>query len=356
MTSFKNNHHEEYAMLTVHTSKSITDLKKEIDVKDIVIPVAVDNIRENSYFLSICKEYPELNQKFDELYSGKTLIPGNVFIIPVNEECRVILLVIKTVDRYGAALVDILDCLDQLISLENKFFIKKIVIPVIDFKTSRLADSLAIQPIIDYLSYSAIDVHLMDEEDKLKYFIIDIMTLQGKSIVSWKINPLKETRMSSKDDILVMIVLKDLFTRLSRYKMSKSSLVRFYKVFKDNGYFKEVEFYKTDHGEFFKEFMMKMSFMVNHGILFNAMRGVDPTKMTLVLGNNISHFETAAKDIIDQLGVDRYRMYLILKNDWKEALKKMSQRDWAAKNNSGNNNSNNYSKAPANNDDPFSGF
>ena len=99
----------------VKPEEAITTYKDKA-IGNMIIPVSLDNIPGSESFVKISNMYPELPDIFSKASEGKTYAPGYSIGLKMNNGDMIYLIVIKTVDKFQAYLLDIITAIERTIS------------------------------------------------------------------------------------------------------------------------------------------------------------------------------------------------------------------------------------------------
>ncbi len=237
-------------------------------VDSLAIPVAVDTIGTAEPYLSLCTKYPELKQKYEAFANGREMRVGYSISINLDNGLVVFLLFIKIVDKYQANIVDIQKAIHTTLERMGKFGKKSILLHNITTENTKLSDQLLLPSIVYELSlFKDIDTYFINSTNTSIIQTID----EANGITVFR-NSWQSSWLLTEDDILVMAIIADLQGISNGVKLSKSRMLNLYKVCHDNGIYPKSEFTKGEYGWYFKEFMIKLNALLNHGLLIDTER------------------------------------------------------------------------------------
>ena len=250
-------------MIKLIQATQVSELYKDTNNKYKVIPVALDNLTDNDIFKYHCNLYPELHEAFTNL-PHKEYVVGEYIKLVMNNGDNVYVAIIKKVDKYQAYLFDVTKVLSNIMDTIPEG--GGVIIPNITKETTKLHEAIMIPTIIDHIERNGITIYFTITDSTFT----DIVESISDDGIIWKQDSWKSDWMLHDDDIVFVEILHELNHMLHGFKLSKSKLIKCYKVCYDAGMFPKFEFYTTDYGEYFKMFMPKYSSLLNHGLLMNT--------------------------------------------------------------------------------------
>ncbi len=252
-------------MLNFITSESVADFLNTDKIDSIAIHVSVDTGRNTPIFEAVDKLYPGLGDAYDKYTSDKEMKPGycvQLFIPGIT----IYILFIKVVDKFQANINDINKAIVKMMEMMRKNNKTKLLINNITSDNTKLSDFFTLPMITQELHTTDIEVWFINGNNST---IISSLDEYGYDIFQdiWK-----HEWFLTEDDILIVAILNDLALISNGVKLSKSRMMTVYKVCYDNGMIPNVEFTKGEYGWYFKQFMVKVNSLLNHGLLIDTER------------------------------------------------------------------------------------
>jgi hypothetical protein len=272
--------------------------------KSVIIPVGADNIVNSFWFKEALKKQPLLLDRFNSILSTTSIQAGKSYILVV-EAVNYILMTIKEIDKYSATVLNILNAYSDLKGKLEEYHISEFTIPVFNYGITKLMDSICIAISMDYLSIFDIPIQIIDISDNLQYYLANVS--KEHEMFSWKSDSAKFNKFILDDDfVLIASLNRALLTK--DITISKAKLVKIYELCKVHfDMFRDIEFYKTDYGKFFKEFNQKFFFIINNGILRQRGKSginIGPGMSYYLLANSskVIKFNKKINEITDLIG------------------------------------------------------
>lgn len=227
--------------------------------------VSVDTVTTCDNYKRVCERYPDFDKKYRSLAADRVMKAGYSISFIVEAGVMVFILFIKEVDKYQANINDIQRSLSVTLNRMTQFGKSHLLLTDISTINTKLSNQILIPAIVHETSMSP-DITISFINTNCEEAISDI----GDSGMIIKTNEWKQSWMLSQDDVLFAGVLYDLNLICNGIKLSKSRMLTLFKLCNDEGLYSTYTFAKGPYGWYFKEFMMKLSGLINHGILMDA--------------------------------------------------------------------------------------
>lgn len=247
-------------MMTLHVNSDLFGTADSLGIKDILIPIGPD-ISSEKIYIELNRRYSDFSDVLQDIVPpSDKMLPGFVYIIPLKCETRLILAVVKDDSKYAATISNINKCVKSLHTLKDKFMIRRMLMPAFDSNIVKLVDFICLPYTADKFATLDIDIAIVDMSNKYQYVMVE-------ELHSWKANGGATCPWLKEEDLLLTLAIIQALHD-EGLRLSKSKMIEIYKRCKsDFNMFEDIEFTKTDYGEFFKEFSQKWFFLINHGIL-----------------------------------------------------------------------------------------
>ena len=283
----------------------------EKNVTKFIVPVSADTITENNFVVTIGRKYQDLIQKLTDQVTKKQPKAGDFIKIQLDSGHTVFCIVIRNVEKFQASIFDmtkalraVMDALRKDVDVSTSV-ICQVLFPLPPYDELKLSDTLVIPALSEIVNVPYADVHFLSTTD-----VSDYVEQVTEDAVYFKRDSWKSDWMFSQDDLLFVSVLVELMNQMPDYKLNKANLVRCYHICHQNGMYPKIEWFQTEYGPFFKQFLVKSNSLLCHGVLANIFHysTQEPKKFSCILGPMIpylSHvaFTTLAKHRGRVLGI-----------------------------------------------------
>jgi len=272
---------------------------KEKAIGNMIIPVSLDNMSGGDMFIKMTNMYPELPEVFAKTSEGKTYLPGYSVGLHMNNGDMLYLIIIKSVDKFQAYLLDIVTAIERTVtSLLKEGKDSKVMIPLISSQITKLSDNIVIPAVVQTCNVSDVDMYMVADSE-----CTSLIESFDNGIVTWKPNTWKPDWMLQLDDVLLVDIIHEVNRLTHGFKLAKSKMMMIYEICHEEGMFPKIEFYESTYGKYFKMFMPKYMSLLNHGLLMNThhyAKIVDgkATKSDLRIGYMFPHIKHTANKIL----------------------------------------------------------
>lgn len=264
----------------------------EKQINKFIIPLSADTLSDNNIFRSIAGKYPDLEGKFKQAVSARTPKSGDSIKIQLQSGHVVFCIIIRPIEKFQASVFDMIKALNRTLDMiqkeidENSTTKCNVMFPLPTYDELKLSDSIFLPAIADTVHVPFVDVHLFTNADFDSY--VEKVTEEA---VYYRQDSWKSDWMFSNDDMIFFCALITVVSVMPEYRLNKANLVRCYYVCNQNGMFPKLEFYQSEYGPFFKQFLMKSNSLVNHNLLANVFHytPADQKKFSCILGPAIPH-------------------------------------------------------------------
>ena len=284
----------------------------------VIIPVAIDSITESPSFKSLAGIFPELPAKYTETM-GKSSIklrPGFVTAVKLDS-ISVYIMYVREVGAYQTCILDIVSCIVRTLSLIKDTGGKPVMVTPFTLENTKLSESIMLPVIANEFNSSDFDIRMVSEVGPTTC----AMSEYGVRAIDdvWK-----PEWCLVKDDAILVAVINDLTMYRPNTNLSKSSMIKIYKIACDEGLFPNIEWTDGEYGPYFKKYMYKLGCLLNHGLLIDAHRASNAGRTSYRIGpiwpmftrlantmllTERSRIRTIAINMANKLREDQKQMY-----------------------------------------------
>ena len=305
----------------------------------IVIPVAIDSVIDSPTFKTLASVFPELPTKYTEMMSKSKLKLRPGFVTAVKlENISVYIMYIREIGAYQTCILDIVACIVRTLNLIKDTGGKPVIVTSFTLENTKLSESIMLPVVANEFNSSDLDIRMVST-------ICDTVCNMSKYGVQAIDNIWQPEWCLVKDDVILVAVINELVMYRPNTNLSKSSMIKIYKIAYDEGLFPKIEWSEGEYGPYFKKYMYKLGCLLNHGLLIDAHRASNAGRTSYRIGPIWPMFTRLANTM---LLTERTRIRIIainMANKLREDQKQMYKDKQAGKNdtpsyspNSNNNN------------------
>lgn len=293
--------------------------KKVLDEKrhdSIAIPVAVDTVTTCDMYKYICQLYPEFDKTYTDFAGNRDMRPGYSISFVMDDGVMIFLLFVKVIDAYQANLNDIQRALSTTLFRMRQFKKKHLILHNMSTENTKLSNQLLI-PSITYEAMLFEDIQV----DFINSYKDEVISDYSEKGILLKKNEWKSSWLLMDDDLLIAAIISDLNYIAGGIKLSKSRMLVLFKVCHEEGLYQKYQFVKGPYGWYFKEFMMKLSALINHGILIDAEHFSTSKRTDYRIGPSYYVLSELAKDELFNQRVRIRKIAMAIKTKFAEIKK-----------------------------------
>lgn len=290
----------------------------------IIILLSVDMMADCKLFKSLAAKYPDLEGKFNSDPKTKGRKPGDYIRIHVDAGVSIFFVIARVTEKFQPYMHDIVNVgLDRVVNVIKREIDKEasppscVLFPLPACDEIKLSNAVFIPAVADKMNIPGISVFILTACDYSHY--IDRITEEA---VYYKQDGWKSDWMLTLDDIILVEVIFQLNNLMHDFKLNKTNLVRCYRICHNHELHKNIEFYDTPFGPFFKLFLVKSNSLINHGLLMNTHHysNLEPKKFSCILGamwptvrnmayTQLKHHRDKIAMIVDEVRQDIIKSY-----------------------------------------------
>lgn len=284
-------------MLHIYDFSDASTVYNKHNITKVIIPLAVDTMADCKLYKTIAQKYPDLDEKFKNALGNRVCKPGEYIRLQLDNGHVVFFIIIRVIEKYQPYLLDITNALDKVLTVirrevtADNFMSNGILFPLPASDELKLSDNILIPALCDKLNVKDLTTVILTYSDCDK-FIEKI----DDGVVYYKRDSWQADWMLTLDDILLLDVIYQLNSLMHDFKISKTNLIRCYRICNMHGMFPKLEFYDTPFGPFFKMFLPKSNSLINHGLLMNVhhFSNAEPKKFSCIFGPMFPYLMNAA--------------------------------------------------------------
>ena len=296
----------------------------EQNVTKIILLLSIDTLQDCQIFKTFAAKYPDLDAKFAEAIVGKNFKTGDFVRVQLQSGHTFFCLMSRIIEKFQPYIHDITSGIDKILTVikrevgDNIANPISVLIPLPSDDELKLSDTIIIPALADKLNVKEFNVFVLTGNDYEQF--IESITPE---MILYKRDSWKSSWMLSLDDVLFINIIAAVSLLMHDYKISKTNLVRCYYVCHQHEMYPKFEFYTTEFGQFFKQFLMKSNSLINHGLLMNTHHysNQEPKKFSCVLGSTFPHLKYLAYSQIESNRERINKIALAVRQDYFEQLK-----------------------------------
>lgn len=232
------------------------------EAKAILVPISCDEPTRTDNFKNLSSKYPWIIEKFQPKL--KQIFSGRVYSIS-NDGIDIHFCFVKSIDKYGANLTDIIASIIASLGRAKSKDIKEVVMLPSTTKGNRISSWFYLGALLKEAEYwSDIDIFTMFEP-------VDLSDVFGNEAPTYENLGKKQLVFDyyfKEDDAITMGMITELFIVNRGLKLSKSSMMRVFDFMYQQGYYQRIEWQENDNGgRWFRMFPVYLSAFINSGIL-----------------------------------------------------------------------------------------